>query len=330
MSDPHGAVLVTGAAGYVGRLAVLALADHKAKGAAIGPIVATDIRQPADADRREGVSWRVADVRGPELGDVMAEFAVQTVVHLAAMVSPGKKPDRELEYSVDVLGTKNVLECCLATGVKKVIVTSSGAAYGYYADSPEWLDEDDALRGNVEFAYSDHKRQVEEMLAVWRDEHPELEQLILRPGTILGESVRNQITDLFDARAVIGLRGAAIPFVLIWDRDVVGCIVRGVSTDATGIYNLAGDGVITMREMARRMGKPYLPLPVRPTRGALWLMKKLGRTQYGPEQLDFLRYRPVLSNRRLKEEFGYVPMKTTEQVFDLFVQSRQAETGADS
>jgi hypothetical protein len=30
----------------------------------------------------------------------------------------------------------------------------------------------------------------------------------------------------------------------------------------------------------------------------------------------------VLDNRRLKEEFGYVPRKTTREVFDLFVEAR--------
>jgi len=316
-------VLVTGAGGYVGRLTVRALAEQKAAGAPLGEIIATDIRPEPPEDRLDGVTYREADVRSADIAELMQ--GVHTVVHLAAVVSPGRKPDRELEYSVDVLGTRNVLQCCERAGVAKIVVTSSGAAYGYHADNPEWLDERDALRGNPEFAYSDHKRLIEEMLARWRDEHPALQQLILRPGTILGETVRNQITDLFDGKAVIGLRGVDSPFVLIWDQDVVGCIVRGVLTDATGIYNLAGDGVLTLQQMAERLDKPYRPLPVGPVRAALWVMKLVGRTQYGPEQVDFLRYRPVLSNRRLKEEFGYTPMKTTSEVFDLFVESRQTE-----
>ena len=323
MTDAARSVLVTGAGGYVGRLTVQALAEQKAGGAPLGTIIATDIRTEPPQDRLEGVTYEAGDVRSADLADLMQ--GVHTVVHLAAVVSPGRKPDRELEYSVDVLGTRNVLQCCAAAGVSKVIVSSSGAAYGYHADNPEWLDENDALRGNSEFAYSDHKRQVEEMLARWRDDHPELQQLILRPGTILGETVRNQITDLFDGKAVIGLRGVDSPFVLIWDRDVVTAIVRGVLTDVTGIYNLAGDGVLTLRQMAKRLGKPYRPLPIGVVRAALWVMKKLGRTQYGPEQVDFLRYRPVLSNRRLKEEFGYTPVKTTAEVFELFVESRRRE-----
>ena len=49
----------------------------------------------------------------------------------------------------------------------------------------------------------------------------------------------------------------------------------------------------------------------------------LSLTPYGPEQVNFLRYRPVLSNRRLKEEFGYVPRKTTRQAFEFFVEHRR-------
>ena len=48
-------------------------------------------------------------------------------------------------------------------------------------------------------------------------------------------------------------------------------------------------------------------LPAWLLQAALALLKPLGLTQYGPEQVNFLRYRPVLANRRLKESFGYVP-----------------------
>jgi len=31
----------------------------------------------------------------------------------------------------------------------------------------------------------------------------------------------------------------------------------------------------------------------------------------------------VLSNRRLKEDFGYIPRKTTREVFDYYLESRR-------
>lgn len=54
-------------------------------------------------------------------------------------------------------------------------------------------------------------------------------------------------------------------------------------------------------------------------RTALAVGSALGVSRYGPEQLDFLRYRPVLLNTRLKTELGYEPAKTSAQAFDAFI-----------
>jgi UDP-glucose 4-epimerase len=310
-------VLVTGAGGYIGRLLIRSLAADPGE---LTTIIATDLRFP---EQLPGIDYETCDIRDEHLADLMHEHAVDTVVHLAAVVSAGKNPDREREYSIDVGGTRNVVEACLASGVGKVIVSSSGAAYGYHADNPVPLHEDDPLRGNVEFAYSDHKRQVEEMLAGWREAHPELRQLIFRSGTMLGATTKNQITDLFDRRVILGLRGATTPFVFVWDQDVVAILRRGIETDQSGIFNVCGDGVMTIRDIAQRLGKRNVVLPAGLVRGVLWLLRRGRLTQYGPEQVDFLRYRPVLDNARLKEQFGYEPQKTTAEAFEVFVRGRR-------
>ncbi len=319
MVDPHAdrSVLVTGAGGYLGRQLIEALTA-----AGVTTIVAFDVRDEPLAHRVDGVVYRAADVRDPALGDLLREHAVDCVVHLAAIVNPGKGSSRELEHSIDVGGTENVLRACIDAGVGQLVVTSSGAAYGYHADNPVPLSEDDALRGNPEFAYSDHKRQVEELLARARVEHPELRQLIFRPGAILGDTTRNQITDLFEKKAVLGVAGSDAPFTFIWDRDVVACLVKGMLERASGIFNLAGDGMTTMPEIARRLGKRYVPLPAWLIRAALTVLHPLRLSQYGPEQVDFLRYRPVLSNTRLKEEFGYRPRLSSTDVFEHYRNTR--------
>lgn len=326
MSDPMytpSSVLVTGASGYIGRQLIRALAEEKDR---TQTIVSLDVRDTAPDEKLENIQYLTTDIRSHELATIFEKFRVDTVVHLASIVTPGKKSNREFEYSVDVLGTENVLNSCLKTNVDKLVLTSSGAAYGYYPDNPEWLTETDRLRGNPEFAYSDHKRLVEEMLSRYRKEHPELRQLIFRPGTILGATADNQITALFRKPFILGLKGAATPFVFIWDQDVVNCLARGIDTDLTGIFNLAGDGVLTMKEIAALLKKPYVALPVGLVRSALWILKRLRLTQYGPEQIDFLRYRPVLSNQKLKEDFGYVPQKTTRQVFEYYLKAQSMDS----
>jgi UDP-glucose 4-epimerase len=314
-------VLITGAAGYLGSQLLAALAADQAN---VGRIVAVDVRDIPANRRLRGVEYCRADVRSAELAGLFKSKAPRTVVHLASIVTPGKDSNREFEYSVDVLGTENVLKACLAAGVEKIIVTSSGAAYGYHPDNPTWITEDWPVRGNEAFAYAHHKRLVEEMLARWRAAHPELKQVVLRIGTILGETVHNQITDLFEKPRLIAIRGSDSPFVFIWDQDVAGSILHAIATDKTGIYNVAGDGALTITEIAIRLGKRCVVLPAWLIGAALAVLKKFRLTQYGPEQVDFLRYRPVLDNRRLKQEFGYIPRKTSSEVFDFWRASRKA------
>jgi UDP-glucose 4-epimerase len=313
-------VLVTGAGGYLGSQLVAALAAGRV---AVGRIVATDVREVPVERRAPQVEHVMLDVRSPALIELFERCNPEVVVHLASIVTPGKHSSREFEYSVDVLGTENVLKACLASGVRKIIVSSSGAAYGYHPDNPAWIDEDAPIRGNQVFAYSWHKRLVEEMLGRWRVEHPELKQVVFRIGTILGATVKNQITDLFERRRPLAIQGSDSPFVFIWDQDVVGCILHAISTDTTGIFNVAGDGALTIHEIAARLGKHCRVLPAWVLRGALAVLKALHLTQYGPEQLNFLRYRPVLANRRLKEEFGYVPRKTSVEVFEFWRAARE-------
>ncbi len=315
-------ILVTGADGFLGQglIAELARRNHT------DAVVATDVREVPPARRLPGITYQVLDVRDSGLSALLAEHQIDSVVHLASIVTPGKGSNRAFEHSVDVGGTHNVLDACVAQGVKHLIVSSSGAAYGYHADNPAWLTEDHPLRGNPVFTYSDHKRLVEEMLAQYRAQHPALAQTVLRIGTILGERVDNQITALFEKPRLIAIAGSDSPFVFIWNEDVTGAICHALSGDAPpGCYNLAGDGALTIHEIAQRLGKRTRVLPAGLLKAALAIGKTVGVSRYGPEQLDFLRYRPVLLNTALKTRFGYTPAQTSGQAFDAFVAARAAQ-----
>jgi UDP-glucose 4-epimerase len=294
-------------------------------------IVALDLREPPAGSCVPGVLYLEGDVRDPALVKHLLEHRIEVVVHLAAVVTPGRQSTRELEYEIDVLGTRNVVAACLQAGASQLVYLSSGAAYGYHADNPAPLRESDPLRGNEGFAYAWYKRLVEEELARVRAEHPGLALLVFRPGTILGETVRSPITDLFERPVVVGVAGSEAPFVFVWDDDVAAVIAKGIRERRSGVYNLAGDGAIGLREIARRVGRPYLPLPPALLAAALGALHRLGLSARGAEQVDFLRYRPVLSNEKLVRELGFTPSQTSEQCFERYRRLRFGATrrGAD-
>ncbi len=312
-------ILITGAAGYIGQQLLEELAVQHPE----WTLIASDIRPLARQGLRDNIEPVQLDISQARAVDaVVARYQPQAIVHLASVVSPPPGMSEDSLRAIDVGGTQAILAAALAHGVRQLIVTSSGAAYGYSPENAEWIDEHDPLRGHARFAYARHKREVEELLAEARASHPQLSQLILRPGTILGKRVDNQITDLFKKPALLGVRGSDSRFVFIWDQDVVGIIRRGLESGAAGIYNLAGDGALSLREIADILRKPYRPLPAGLIQGVLRILKPLGLSQYGPEQVDFLRYRPVLANRRLKEEFGYIPRYSSREAFIAYLDAQ--------
>ncbi|MET3683048.1 UDP-glucose 4-epimerase [Alkalibacillus flavidus] len=280
-------VLITGAMGYIGQQIVTELMRRNETSERPWHIVATDIKSEPTLTLTDDVTYIPLDIRSPELSSVIAHHTIDVVIHLATIVTPSKTRDRDFEYSVDVEGTHNLLQACITNHVKRIIVSSSGAAYGYHPDNADWIAEDHPLRGNEAFTYAYHKRLVEQMLADYREHHPDLEQIVFRIGTILGDNVNNQITDLFKKPRLLGVKGSNSPFVFIWDKDVVTCCIRAIDSDVTGVYNLAGDGAVTIDDIGDILNKGVVRLPSRLFKNTLWLLSFFRLTQYGPEQLDF-------------------------------------------
>ena len=348
--------MITGAAGYVGSLLHRRLKEPTGKNDSESvpdhfpkPVAGTDIRFPGERNPDQ-ILCDITDHGAVD--ELFQRQRPQLVYHLASMVNPTNAKQRKLAYAVDVQGTRNILEACIRYGTRRLIVTSSGAAYGYHADNPVPITEDRPLKPYTAFPYSHHKQLVETMLAEHVSTGLGPEIVIFRSGTIVGETTSNQITALFEKARLLAIRGSDSPFVFIWDEDVVGALMHAgrlkgrarlkspafrkraeANSDSqsdgnsesflapAGVYNLAGDGWLTVRDLAGLLNKEIRWLPAGPLKLILGLARPLRLSRYGPEQIDFLRYRPVLDNTRLKEVFGYSPAKSSLEAFLFYAKS---------
>lgn len=265
------------------------------------------------------------DVRSDLFLTWVEEIKPDVIIHLASIIQLPESMTTDQAHDIDVKATERLLEASVKIGVGKFVVTSSGAAYGYWKDNAQWLTEEMPVRGNDDYFYSSHKRQVEEIMAKYRKDYPQLKQVVLRPGTVLGPNFENPITNMFSKNIISGIAGSDSPFVIIWVDDLVEYLIEAAITDVEGVYNVAGDGTLSLKNIAKRLNKPYLPIPPRFLRFMLGLLKPLGLSQYGPEQVKFIEFRPVLANQKIKSVFNHQPGKTTAEAFESFLQETDKE-----
>jgi UDP-glucose 4-epimerase len=133
------AILITGAAGYIGSHALLQLQARGEQVVAIDNLY-TGFRQAVRA-----APLIVGDVGDPELvGRVLREHAVDTVMHFAAhTIVPESVREPLKYYGNNTCATRSLLETCIRHGVRKLVFSSTAAVYGIPAGGI--CDEDMAL-----------------------------------------------------------------------------------------------------------------------------------------------------------------------------------------
>ena len=112
----------------------------------------------------------------PKLIALMRDEAVEAVIHFAAYISVGESTVLpELYFTNNVAATISLFNAMLETGVKKLVFSSTAAAYGIPAKVPITEDEPYAPIN----PYGESKVMVEKMLE-WLDKYREFRAIRLR------------------------------------------------------------------------------------------------------------------------------------------------------
>jgi nucleoside-diphosphate-sugar epimerase len=264
-------VAVTGPTGEIGRAFISALERAPEVERVIGMA-----RRPFDL---AGQGWEKTEYRR---GDILDREAVEdlvdgadVVVHLAFVIVAGGDESRE----INLTGSRNVFEATAAAGVKRLVYTSSVAAYGFSRGMPDLLTEDDPVRGASRHPYSAHKAAVEEELAEALGGSA-TDAYVFRPCIVAGPQA-TMLLDLIPLLAIgqripgplrwaLGrvpelrpvLPDPGVPFQLVHHDDVAAALCAAVIDDGQpGVYNLAGPGQLTITDLAHALGWHAVPAP---------------------------------------------------------------------
>jgi UDP-glucose 4-epimerase len=256
-------VAVTGPTGELGRSFIRTLE----RSAEIERIVGM-ARRPFDPAAH---GWKRTEYRR---GDVLDRASVErlvegadVVVHLAFVVLKAGAETRH----VNVEGSRNVFEATVAAGARRLVYSSSVAAYGF-ADVDGPLTEDVPALGHARHPYSAHKAEVEAVLADAL-EGGETEAWVLRACIVAGPDAQALVEQARWPDRLPGPLGAlagavgvlpdpGVPFQLVHHDDVATALRAGVlGRGEPGAYNIAADGQVTMRELAEAIGYRTVPMP---------------------------------------------------------------------
>lgn len=329
-------VAVTGPTGEIGQAVVAALERSREVGRILGMA-----RRPFDPRERgwKKVLYRRGDVLDRRKVASLLEEA-DVVIHLAFMIMGSARARRR----VNLDGSRNVFEAAVAAGVQRLVYASSVAAYGFHDGNPQPLTEEVPAAGTAEHYYSAQKAEVEELLAdalhdtdtsayVFRPcivAGPDAPLLIdSLPYTQISERLPGPVRSLLEGLPILRpvLPDPGVPFQLVHHDDVATAVRAAVlGKGEPGVYNLAGAGEITVKQLAEELGWYSIPVPELAVDAVAEMVSRLGFLPSQAQWVAAFREPVIMSTAKARRELAWRPRHDALQTLRETIAARRMET----
>lgn len=297
-------ILVTGAAGGLASVVVHRLADDY-------DLVGVDPRMIRSGSRAFPGEFHQVDYRQRKMADIFRTHQFHALLHLGR-VPVTAKARKSLRYNLNVLGTRSLLDLSLRFGVKNVIVFSTYHVYGAHQHNHLQITEADPLRASQIFAELSDAVELDNASAMFLLRNREqVRTMILRPANVVGPVIQNQITQLLRADYCPVLLGYDPMMQFIHESDIAEALILALGSKHSGIYNVAGEGVVPWSHAVRTAGAVPVPLPHLLAYPAFAIASKMGVYRFPKHLIDYFRYPTIISDKAFREETGYAPGVTT-------------------
>jgi len=296
-----GPILVTGAAGPLARIVCRRLAGQ-------GELVGVDVRPLPPGTSFPGAFYQALYTQR-KVDDVFRRHRPKVLVHLGRI--RGAEGQFTQRYTQNVLGTLHLLnDLCLTYGVERVVVLSTFHVYGAHQHNHILIREDEPLRASQIFPELADAVELDHAATTFLWRHRKVETIVLRPANIIGPDLNNMPSRLLRAQACPVLMGYDPMLQFVHEDDAAEAIGLAVESKKWGVYNVAGEGVVSWSHAVRLAGATPIPVPhvvAYPLVGMLarWNMA------FPKHLIDYFRYPTVIADDLVREELGYRPRYTT-------------------
>ncbi|MFI6000496.1 NAD-dependent epimerase/dehydratase family protein [Streptomyces sp. NPDC051366] len=269
------------------------------------------------------------DIRQSSIARVLAEHAVDTVVHLAVTGSgagPGGTGSAVKE--TNVIGTMQLLGACQKSPtVRRLVVKSSTSVYGGASRDPAVFTETTQPKSLPPAGFAKDAVEVESYVRGFARRRPDVAVCVLRFANILGPYADSSLAEYFSMSVMPTVLGYDPRLQFVHEDDVLDVLRLAAAepqrgTLNSGTFNIAGDGVLLLSQCARRLGRPTVPLLLPAVTWVGSALRAVGVTDFSPEQIRLLTHGRVVETSQMREVLGFKPMYTTAETFADFARSR--------
>ncbi|HHZ80631.1 MAG TPA: NAD-dependent epimerase/dehydratase family protein [Candidatus Marinimicrobia bacterium] len=291
-------ILITGSSGYIGTELCRRLQADRS----IGEIIGIDVLPPRETF--EKLIFYERDCCN-DLADIFQRQKIETVVHLVFVLNP--MHDSKKMYRINVGTLENVLDNVKKFGIQRLVVTSSGTAYGAYPDNPERITEDMPIRGHT-YQYANDKKIVEEKLAEFEKENSGVDIVIARPAVVCGAHIGNLISRYVSKPWVPLVKGSTARVQLLHEKDAADALFALVKEAKAGAYNLGPEETLTQDELVSITGGIQLrlgPRIIRMFSGLGWALRLKFLSEAPSSMLDFVEFSWVVDGSKIERETSF-------------------------
>lgn len=312
MQKPPKVVAVTGAAGYIGTRLLLQLESN----VNVGRLVAFD-KDPLPFPIHN-ISFHQEDItRG--ITQYLLRHQVETMVHLASAYSHTSTfQDWARESAEDIAILDSIQDACVAAGVKHAIFLSSHTVYGAFADNPIPLTESSPIRTRPGDFLGQASFNADSSMLEFRERHLDegedrrIKVAILRTCPVLGYSDDHQRVERIFPYRFWGA-GENPPYQFLHEVDMARLLEAVIQQEADGVYNVAGEGVVFLKELSEVTRRKLTQLPTPLAYPVDWISSRRGLPNTGNWNLHTTRYPIIMGTGKLKQtldfRFGYTSLE---------------------